>query len=101
MPVKVHWFASRPTEETGMHFFKSSIAIVPTAASAHVALAQPTSETCEGKRADIRRNIEIAKAKGRIQRVRGLETALRETEAKCSGGRTRQAAQQRSLSRLV
>lgn len=50
----------------------------------HAAQAQPAPGSCEAKRADISREIDEAKAKGQKRRVRGLETALRESRSHCS-----------------
>ena len=60
------------------------ITLTAAALFSHAALAQPAPTTCEAKRADIARDIEEAKAKNQKQRVRGLEKALRETQANCS-----------------
>ena len=67
-----------------MHPSKPLFVIVVMVAFTHVAFAQAAATTCEGKRADISRDIDMAKAKGQEQRVRGLEAALRETVANCS-----------------
>ncbi|WP_120967345.1 DUF1090 domain-containing protein [Comamonas sp. lk] len=66
------------------------IAIAFSALAAHSALAQPVHATCESKRAEISRDLEHAKAKGQVSRVRGLEKALRENEAHCSDAKLEQ-----------
>lgn len=66
------------------------IAIAVSALAAQAALAQPTHATCESKRAEISRDIEHAKAKGQVSRVRGLEKALRENQAHCSDAKLEQ-----------
>jgi len=66
---------------------RASSCLITAAVSAllsHAALAQPVHATCESKRADISRDIDHAKAKGQTNRARGLEKALRETQANCS-----------------
>lgn len=62
----------------------SLIALAAAAMFSHAAPAQPAPGSCEAKRADIARDIDEAKAQGQTRRVRGLETALRETRANCS-----------------
>ncbi|WP_043008967.1 DUF1090 domain-containing protein [Comamonas testosteroni] len=66
------------------------IAIAVSALAAQAALAQSAHATCEGKRAEISRDIEYAKAKGQVSRVRGLEKALRENQAHCSDAKLEQ-----------
>ena len=66
---------------------RGSLCLITLAVAAllpHLAHAQPAPGTCEWKRADIARDIDEAKAKKQTQRVRGLEKALRETQANCS-----------------
>ncbi|MDM0019405.1 DUF1090 domain-containing protein [Variovorax saccharolyticus] len=49
------------------------------------AAAEPVpGGTCQGKRQEISRNLDEAKAKGQKQRVRGLEQALSELDAHCT-----------------
>lgn len=75
---------------------RKSLSLIAMAAAAlvfvpHAALAQPAPGTCEFKKADIARDIEEAKAKGQKSRVRGLEKALRETQANCSDAKLQKA----------
>ena len=67
------------------------VAIAVSALATHAALAQPVHVTCESKRAEISRNIEHGKALGQMNRVRGLEKALRENQAHCSDAKLEQA----------
>lgn len=67
------------------------VAIAVSALATHAALAQPVHATCESKRAEISRNIEHGKALGQMNRVRGLEKALRENQAHCSDAKLEQA----------
>jgi multidrug resistance efflux pump len=66
------------------------IAIVVSALTAQASLAQPVHATCESKRADISRDLEYAKAKGQVNRARGLEKALSENQAHCSDAKLEQ-----------
>ena len=68
----------------------SLIASTVFALATHAALAQPVHATCESKRAEISRDLEHAKAKGQVSRVRGLEKALRENQAHCSDAKLEQ-----------
>lgn len=70
---------------------RSSLCLIVAATLwSQAALAQPAAPlTCEAKRADIARDLEHAKANNQKQRVRGLEKALRETQANCSDDKLR------------
>jgi len=75
-------------ESHAMRSFVSWVAIPAAVALSHAALAQqPPVGGCEAKRVDIARDIEQARARGQTRRVRGLEKALRETQANCSDAR--------------
>ena len=67
------------------------IALVSAALFSNAALSQHAPGTCEFKKADIARDIDEARAKGQTRRVRGLETALRETQANCSDAKLKKA----------
>ena len=54
--------------------------------------------SCQGKREDITRNLDEAKARGQKQRTRGLEKALSEVQAHCTDEKL-QADYQRRIQR--
>lgn len=76
-------------------------AAVLCAVTMTTAFAQPAPHSsgpmtgCAAKRAEIQRELDSARANGPAQRVRGLETALRETSANCSDARLQDEQQAR------
>ncbi|MDI9855555.1 DUF1090 domain-containing protein [Comamonas sp. 17RB] len=81
-------------------------AIAMSALACHAVLAQPAPPVhamCESKRAEIARDIEHAKGKGKSNRVWGLKKALRENQDHCSDAKLTQehaakiAAQERKV----
>lgn len=86
----------RASVSTERPVMRQSLSLIAMAAAAlvfvsHAALAQPAPGTCEFKKADIARDIDEAKAKNQTSRVRGLEKALRETQANCSDAKLQKA----------
>lgn len=73
------------------------ISIAASAFAAQNSFAQPMHVTCESKQAEISHDIEHAKAKGQINRVHGLEKALRENQEHCSDAKLAQEHAERII----